>query len=137
MSKPVSVPKIPATIGAAIDALYALHDTRLALTSQAEKAREVEAAFEEAIFNQFKKADLEGARGKRAQATISRREHPTLENADQFYKHLKKHPEDIDLLQRRLSAEAVRARWNEKVAIPGVGKFTSVKLSLTKVKAKK
>lgn len=133
----LKLPKVPKDLGAAIDGLDDLRDARRAITSRAEKAKENETAFEESIFGLFDKAKLEGARGKVAQASIKRSEVPTFDNPDEFFSHLKKHPEDIDLLQRRLSTEAARERWNAGVAIPGVGKFTKVSLSLTKVKAKK
>ena len=130
----LKLPKVPKDLGAAVDGLAALRDARRAIAARAEKAKENETAFETAIFEAFDKSKLEGARGKTAQATIKRSEVPTLETPDEFFAYLRKHPEDIDLLQRRLSTEAARERWAAGVAIPGVGKFTKVSLSLTKVK---
>lgn len=128
--------RVPATIGSAIDELDRLRDARRAYEALAEKEREREKALEEAIFAKFDKAQLEGARGKRAQATIARREHATIEDYDALARHIRKTGE-LDLLQRRLSGPAVRERWEEKKAVPGVGKFVDLRLSLTKVKAKK
>jgi hypothetical protein len=128
--------KVPTTIGAAIDELDRLRDARRAYEALAEKEREREKALEDAIFEKFDKAKLEGARGKRAQATIARREHATIEDYDALAKYIRKTGE-LDLLQRRLSGPAVRERWEEKKAVPGVGKFIDLRLTLTKVKAKK
>ena len=77
---------IPAKAGAAIDALDALRDKRKAIEAAAAAVKTQETAFEDAIFDKFKKADLEGARGKRAQASIERLDIPTLEDPDAFYK---------------------------------------------------
>lgn len=126
--------KIPATVGAAIDLLYATREARRRLDAEAKTLREKETAIEDAIFYRFAKQDLDGGRGKLAQASISRLDVPTLEDDVKFFAHLKKHPEDLDLLQRRLSSEAVRARWAEKKVVPGVGVFTRVSLSLSKRK---
>jgi hypothetical protein len=128
--------KIPATPGLAVDLLDKMRDARKALGAKVEEMKRQEDALEAAIFDKFKKADLEGCRGKRAQASISRSEVPTLDNDEAFFKHLKKHPEDLDLLQRRLSVEAARARWADGVAVPGVGKYTRISLHLSKVKTK-
>lgn len=134
--KPAVKVKVPASIGAAIDELDRLRDARRAFETLAEKEREREKALEDAIFAKFDKAQLEGARGKRAQATITRTEHPTIEDYEALAKHIKKTGE-LDLLQRRVSSAAVRERWQEKKAVPGIGKFVGLRLSLTKVKAKK
>jgi hypothetical protein len=139
MSKPGPKSQViaaPATIGAAVDALHKLRTERKKLEASAKALKERETALETDIFAKFKKSDLDGARGKLAQASIQRADHPTFEDWDAFAKHLKKNPDDLDLLQRRLSAEACRERWAEKLAIPGVGVFTSIKLSLTKVKGR-
>lgn len=126
----------PKVLGAAIDALDELRDSRKALQAKAERAKELESKFEEAIFSKFTKAELEGGRGKRAQASVTRREHATIEDYDRLSAYILEKGE-LDLLQRRLSAEAVKARWSEGVVVPGVGKYVDVRLSLTKFKSKK
>lgn len=130
-SKP---PAIPKTVGAAIDLLYRTRERRKILEAEANAIKADESAIETAIFEKFDNADLDGGRGKLANASVSKSDAPTFEDWDKFAKHLKKHPEDIDLLQRRLSVEAVRARWDLKQTVPGVGIFTKVRLHLTKVK---
>lgn len=124
--------KLPPTLGAAIDLMYKVREERQKLTAKAEDEKRQEDLLETAILEKFKKSELEGAKGKRAQASVSIKEVPTLEVDTDFYRHLAKHPEDFDLLQRRLSSTAVRERWKVGKSIPGVGKFTKVGLSLTK-----
>jgi len=126
---------IPATAGAAIDALDTLRDKRKAIEATATTIKAQEAAFEDAIFQKFKKADLEGARGKRAQCSIERVDVPTLEDPAAFYKYLAK-TKEFDLLQQRIAVTAVRERWNDKKVVPGVGHFMKIRLHLSKVKGK-
>lgn len=126
--------KVPASVGAAVDFLYATREKRKMFEAQAAAVKEEETEIETQIFNKFKKADLDGARGKQAQASVSSSDVPTLDDWDAFAEHLKKNPADLDMLQRRLAIEAVRARWSDKIVVPGVGTFTKIKLTLTKVK---
>lgn len=131
------VDAIPESVGAAIDALHVTRERRKKLDAESKTIKQRERELEEAIFSKFKKSDLEGARGRLAQASVEAADVPNLDDDGKFFAHLKKHPEDLDLLQRRLSVEACRARWAEKRAIPGVSIFTRVTLHLSKVKGKK
>lgn len=128
--------KIPATPGLAVDLLDKMRDARKAVAERAAEMKRQEDALESAIFEKFKKADLEGCRGKRAQASISRSEVPTPDDWVATDKYIIKN-KALDLLQRRLSVEAVRLRWADGVTIPGVGKFTRISLHLSKVKKSK
>ena len=128
--------KVPENIGAAVDLLDTLRDERLRIGAELAHVKEKEDFVEAAIFNKFGKQDLEGARGKQAQASISRRESPRIEDDQRFFAYVKRTGQ-IDLLQRRLSSEAVKERWKAGKEVPGVGKFTKIELSLTKLRSKK
>jgi hypothetical protein len=125
---------MPKTHGAAIDLLFKVRTARKVIQAKAEAEKEQENEIERIIMEKFGKSELEGARGKLAQCSIKRSDVPTFEDWDRFSKHLEKHPEDVTLLQRRLSIEACRERWAAKQTIPGVGVYTRVSLNLTKVK---
>jgi hypothetical protein len=129
----VKIPKVPAAVGAAIDALMKMRREREAAEAKVNGVKAIESAFEEAIFAKFEKAKLQGARGKIAQATIERRTSATIEDYNALIKHIKK-TGDFDLFQRRVSGPACRERWGAGKTIPGVGTFTSVRLALTTVK---
>lgn len=126
--------KVPKTIGGAIDLLYEVRGKRFEAQHAMEKEKTQESLIELLIFEKFGKSELEGAKGKAAQASISRKDVPTIDDDEKFFGHIKKHPEDIDLLQRRLSTEACKLRFEAGKTIPGVGIFTKVSLSLTKRK---
>jgi hypothetical protein len=127
---------IPASVGAAIDALNTLRDKRKAIEATAAAVKAQETAFEDAIFKRFKNADLQGARGKQAQASISRQEIPTIEDDTKFFAYVLK-TKQFDLLQRRLSTDAIKQRWADGKVVPGIGKFTKIRLHLTKCKPTK
>lgn len=125
--------KIPKTVGAAIDLLMTITAARQVLTRRAEIEKEQETLVEEKIFDMFGKSELEGAMGKLATASIQRVNVPTLKDWNKFSAYVKKN-DAFDLLQRRLSSEACRLRWDAKKDIPGVEVFTRVSLKLTKRK---
>ena len=134
-SKSAKVVKLPKTIGAALDLLFTTRERRRLLQRQAVDVTHEEAVIEEQIFKLFKKSQLEGARGRFAQASVSRVDVPTLKDWKKFSAYLVK-TKQLDLLQHRLSVEACRERWAAKKTIPGVEVFTRVSLSLTKLKGK-
>src|ERR1019366_7754792 len=136
IKKKIAMPKVPANVGAAIDALDALRTRRKALEMQAKVIASQEAHFENEIFKKFKKSELEGARGKVMQASIERTVVPTLVDPKKLYAYIRKTGE-FDLLHQRLGARAVQERWNAGKTVPGVGTFNKISLHLTKVKAKK
>lgn len=125
--------KIPKTVGAAIDLLQTIRATRQDFGHKEAAEKEQEGLVEKAIFEMFKKTELEGARGKLASATIKRSPVPNLKDWKKLWTHIKKTGDD-DLLQRRLSIEACRLRWSQKKAIPGVEIFDRISLHLTKSK---
>lgn len=128
--------KVPEKVGAAVDLLYKMREERKALDAKAAAMKAREEEMENAIFSKFKKQDLEGCRGRAAQCSVSRSEVPTPDDWAAIDKYILK-TKDLSLLQRRLGVEAVRERWAEGVAIPGVSKFTKVRLHLTAVKGGK
>lgn len=128
--------KIPKKIGEIVDLKYQLRAKRHALQNQIKEISAHETALEQHLFKAFDNADIEGARGKLASASLSPRDVPVFDQNDpkadeKFFKYLQKTGE-FDLLQRRLSSTAFEERWARGVKIPGIKKFQLVKLSVTK-----
>lgn len=133
--KPVKLAyKIPKTIGGAIDLMFKVRDARKALASKAEAEKQQEALIEAAIFERFGKSELEGARGKLAQASIKRTDVFNIDDFDAIWEYAKKN-DAPDLFRRQLVNEAVRERLAAGKKIPGMSTFTKVGLHLTKRKA--
>lgn len=129
--------RLPARVGTLID-----HRWRLKLQKDALNAAlaEVEAdvkRVEDAIFLRFhRQGDLEGARGRLAQMSISRRLVPTGEDWQKTFEWIRagRGNDRFAILHKRLAAQTVKEYWDDGRDVPGVGSFEKVSLSLSKVK---
>lgn len=131
---------MPGTIGACIDALYQARAERLEYQRSVEekldalKAREKE--LEEHILQTFDKQQVEGTRGQLATASIARKAVPVIEDWSALAAHVVE-TGATDLLIKQVNQAAVRERWEALNAVPGVGVFHKVSLSLTKAPARR
>lgn len=123
--------KLPKTLGAAADELYAVRQARLKLVKEVEAKQRHETFLSEYLIEQLPVSEAEGVTGKVAKATVLRSEVPQVEDWDRFYKYILK-SKDFSLLQRRVGVEAVRERWANDKAVPGVTVFHAKKISVTK-----
>lgn len=129
-------PKWPAKLGACVDLLYTLKMKRIALDHQAEELRKQQTALSDHMLKKFDKDDLRGGYGRIAGASVDRKEVPIFEDFDKFWKYAKKN-DAKDLFQRRLNVKAVEERWEAGKPIPGISKFTVVKVTPHKLGSKK
>lgn len=125
------MPDFPATLGACVDLFYELRSKRLALEKDAKELAQQQAALEEHMLQTFDKQDMDGCKGKTATASVTRSVVPTVTDWGAFTAYIMEQ-KAADLLQRRPSVEACRARWEAGEAIPGVEPFNKVGLSVTK-----
>ena len=58
---------------------------------------------------------------------------PTVEDWEKLYSYIQKTGE-FDLLYRRVNSAAVKERWEQSKAIPGITKFPAISLSVTRSK---
>lgn len=127
--------KYPKTLGTCVDKLYRMREKRLEVQRADEvllkKLKADEAAMEDHILETFTKDKLEGARGKIAAVSISRTVVPNVEDHDAFLKYVFK-KKAFDLLTKAVCRAAVRERWDDGKAVPGIGKFVKLGLSLRK-----
>lgn len=124
--------KVPKSYGSVADLLYTTRADRLALSKAVAALEDYEKALKNHLIENLSKDDSSGAAGKVARAQIVVEPQPVVEDWDEFYKHIKRKGE-FDLLNRAVNRTAVRERWNNGKAIPGVGTFDAVKVSVTKV----
>lgn len=132
LARPEPKSVFPKTLGECIDSLYLARSKRLALDKELEEMKKVESALREHIKHNFDEADLNGAKGKIATATLTTLYQPTATNWDLVFEYIRKN-RAFDLLQKRLSATACRARWDNKKDIPGVERIPVTDLSVTKI----
>lgn len=121
-SKDVKI-KLPKTLGAIIDLMYTTRTERKKLESEAQKKKDIEVFIGKHLLKEYGKENIKGAKGKRGQVSVKKKDIPTIENFTNFVKHIKKTGE-FDLFQRRCSEKAIKERWAKKKTVPGIGKFT-------------
>lgn len=147
-STPVPVSKgwkPPRTLGLAADKLYATRERRLALADAVEALKSEEAALKNHIIESLPKSDANGIAGKTCRVSVVTKEVPRAEDwakiyagiVDDYRRHVRAKDglEDaaFALLQRRLGDSAVKEAWEYGRTIDGVGRFTVVDLSLSKI----
>jgi hypothetical protein len=123
---------VPAKIGAAIDELYATRQHRLEEMGAIKDMSDYETRLKNHLIDTLPKSDASGVAGKFARAQITTKKVPTVQDWDAFYKYVKKN-NAWELLQRRVNDQAVYDRWDAGKVIPGVGEFTTVSVSVTKL----
>lgn len=124
------------SLAALADMYYTVREKRLAAQKVGELIEKDEGFLREFLIANLPLSDATGIAGKLARVSVTASSIPTVENWDAFYAYVKK-SNSFDLLQRRVSDKAVMERWEAGKAIPGVGKFTKKKLSISVVKQRK
>lgn len=130
---PEKVFKIPTSLAACADLLYTTRQKRLELSKSVDEMKSQETQLCDYLIANLPKSDATGVAGKVARATVVTKQEPVVEDWDPFYKYVAR-TKSWDLLQRRISTTAIKARWEDKKKVPGVGTFTVVSVSLNKVK---
>lgn len=138
--KPKKIP-VPKTLGACADRMWQIENVEIPkLKKQLEprlEALEAEhKAIEDHLIENLPKSQAGGITGKLGRATIDRKTVPTVKDWTKLQAHIKK-TGDFDLMQKRISSTAVTARWDNKRVVPGVDKFTVVKVKINSVKPTK
>lgn len=120
-------PKI--TVGALIDSLS---DIRTEKRDLAAKEKEINARYEAAQLQLLELMDAEGvtkSTGRNATASISESRQFNIEDFDAFMPYMAK-TKQFHLVQRRLSAPAVRELWDKKGPVPGLTQYTKREIGL-------
>jgi hypothetical protein len=118
-------------IGQAINNLYGMRESRLMIERQVKAMKADELAMRNEIFEWLAANNLKKASGTVATASIQVSAVPLVEDWDTFHIHIQQTGE-FDLLQKRISVTAWRARSEDGIIVPGVSKVEDVDISLTK-----
>lgn len=129
LKKPFTLPKLP---GQCADYLYATRELRYAVQRWAEELEKREKAVREHLVQTLPKSHSAGAVGLAARATLETVEVPTVEDWPKYWAHIKK-TGDFSLLEKRAAKAAIEERWADGKVVPGVGRFTAVKVSVVKL----
>jgi hypothetical protein len=143
-TKEPAAPKEPKSLGEAADMLWDAREHRRALAKQVEAAQAEETRLQEWLIDRLPKSDQTGVRGKVARAELESKVVPRCEDWDAFYAWIvqnynkMKKQEGADpsvafaYLQRRVGETAIKEAWDNKVGVPGIGKFHAKYIALKK-----
>lgn len=131
MAKKKEVDLTKLDLGACIDALYEARAVRLEQQKAVELLATEEDRIKQHILLTLGENKLEGAKGSRATAAVTRTVVPVLKEWDAFTEYVRKN-RAFDLFERRVSKAAFRERLDAGKSVPGIEPFTVVNLSLTK-----
>ena len=135
--------KLPKKLGDLIDLAYDARDERIGFQREMDakiadmKAREKLIA--DAIFSNFDKNQIEGAKGGHASASVTTSVIPQIDLETGGWPVLwewAKKNDALDLFEKRLAKVAVRERLEAGQKIPAVKTFVSQELSLRKINGK-
>lgn len=124
--------KWPKTIGDCVDMLYEMRQKRLDKMAEVDTIGAREKLLREHVLETFKKADIEGAKGKLATCSIVPSTVAHIEDFEVFKKWLIKHPEDWDLIRKQINDKAFKDRIENGKKVPGLKRFDFNKLSVTR-----
>lgn len=102
---------------------------RLLEQAKVNQLEEAEKAAKQAVIDALRAQKLTSAGGKLAIVKLSTTDEPTIEDIDKLYAHVRATGE-FDLLYRRINPKSVKERWDQGVAVPGIGKFPVDKLTI-------
>jgi len=126
---------IPKQLGAVADRLYTVKNTRLDAEKHIAALQALEVQLKNFLIDNLPKSMADGVTGKLVNATITKRPVPTVVDMEKFLAYCRK-KQNADMLKVTYAPvlDAVRARWDDNVAVPGIDKFNVVSVSLTKPK---
>lgn len=123
------VPDSPAKCA---DLLYETRKDRLTKQKDVDKLKEFETQLTQYLLNALPEDGASGIAGQVARVSLVQKQEPTVVDKDVLRDHILATGE-WELLQGRLSAAAVKERWQDGETIPGIGVFLVTTLSVSKV----
>ncbi|MDE2100449.1 MAG: hypothetical protein KGL39_24570 [Patescibacteria group bacterium] len=122
----------PKDLGECLKMLRKLMDHIDKLNAQLEVPSARNKELRDHLINFFKKDELNGVKGSGLSLAIVRSTHPQVVDLNKFLKFATKKEENWDLLPGQVSSPAWRARFDDKIEVPGVEPFQRVTLRVTR-----
>lgn len=123
---------LPKSIGLCADLYSDVRALRLMMEKEVEVVQARETEIKNWIIDNLSKSDDTGAAGKRFRAQIVMKEVPQLADWATFTGYVLD-KDRFDLIQKRLSEKAIKDMWEAGEDIPGVAKFNTPTVSITKI----
>lgn len=131
-TKPVKRVKPPKSMAACADLYYELKTKRLAAQKLVDEIEKDEKLVKEHIIKNLPKSQATGIAGKLVRVAVTEKEIPQVKDWELFFPWVAKN-KAWDMLQHRISPEAVQARLDAKKKVPGVEIFKTATLSMNKI----
>jgi len=123
---------MPASLGRCADLLYDVKQLRLEMQRQTDEIKARETEITNHIISNAN-ADNQAFGGQHHIAKIVKEEEPVIEDWGVFCSWVRKN-DRFDLIQKRINSKAVsEVNATQGRSLPGLGTFTAVKISLTKL----
>lgn len=136
-------PTIPVSIGRCADLYHDVRELRLAMAKEVEAVEAFERRVKTHMLDNLSRSDDSGASGLRYRAQRVEKDVPRVvaivegeEDVGAGWDALHGYIAEtgrFDLLQKRLGEKAVKDMWEAGETIPGVAKFKTVDISVTKI----
>jgi len=122
-----------AEIKSLVDEYDDVKQRRLATDRAAKELKGQETRLKEKITNELRESGLAAAGGSVLTVTLKPKDKPVAEDWPQLYVYIRS-TDAFDLLHKRLTEAAVKARWEDSIQVPGVGKYIVYDLSESRVR---
>lgn len=116
----------------AVDEYFQTREQRLQMQKEVDAIAKKESELKKFLIDNISKSDATGVCGKLMRATIKTAEEATVTDWPAFYAFVHK-KKAYELLQRRVLGSAIKERWEDGQAVPGVDKVLVPSISLTKL----
>ena len=128
----MNLPVISSHLPDLLDSYIATRAERLELAKQVEEMEEREKDLQKTIIAKMREGGIKAMGGTLGLVKLGETEEPVAENWPEIWKYIKE-KDAWDLVHKRITVTAVRDRWEDGEAVPGVGKITKYKLSVSKL----
>ena len=127
MSNPVISSHLPDLVNQYIS----VRAQRLELDRQSKVVKEAEDDLSKVIISKMREQEMKALGATNGLVKLHESEEPVAENWEEIWAFIKAN-DAWELLHKRITTTAVKERWNDGVAVPGVGKVTTYKLTVSK-----
>ena len=127
----LNLPKVSSHLPDLVDAYIAKRDERLKLDKEAAALKEHEDDLHKVIIAKLREQGATAYGGLRGVVKMHENVEPNVEDWPQTYEYIKAN-DAWELLHKRITVTAVKERWDAGEAVPGVGRVTKYKLTVSK-----
>lgn len=126
-----TLPSISSHLPDLVDAYIIVRDQRLRLDKEAKELKEQEDALNKTIIAKLREQSASAIGGRNGLVKLHEDIEPNVEDWPQTYAFIKAN-DAWEMLHKRITVTAVKERWEAGEEVPGVGRVTKYKLSVSK-----